>query len=272
MGGGRVANDLTVGEAVRNYISALAPADRPTNAPELQRFARWFGPERRLRELDPVQLERYQEQLSAAGMDPTNKLEPLRQFLSDARSKKLLDVALAIHVRVKRKTAAERAARGKPVEVEAIEVTQSGYEELRSELDRLEGDERPVMTAAVARARADGDLRENAPYHAAREKLQEIDRRANEIKEILSRAKIVREAAGDRAGLGTTVVVRDLGEDEEVTYVLVGPGQVDRRGGRISVQSPVGRALVDRAVGDTVEVQAPVGTIRYRIEKIERSN
>ena len=266
-----MAADLTVGEAVRNYIAALKPADRPTTAPELQRFSRWFGPERALREVDPIQLERYQEQMAASGADPTNKLEPLRQFLSDARSKKLLDVALAGHVRVRRKTAADKAGASSPTATAAqtIEVTQAGYDQLQTELRRLEDDERPRVTAQVASARADGDLRENAPYHAARETLSEIDRKINDIRQTLSAATIVGASSGERAGLGTTVVVRDLSENEELTYTLVGPGEVDRRGGKISIQSPVGRAFVDRVVGDIVEVSVPAGVHRFRIERIE---
>jgi transcription elongation factor GreA len=266
-----LASDLSVGEAVRNYIAALEPAERPTIAPELQRFSRWFGAERQMRELDPIQLERYQDQMSASGVDPSTRLEPLRQFLSHARAKKLIDVALAVHVRVRRRPASERARSGKLRQVEPVEITQAGYDQLQSEYQRLETEDRPRVTGEVARARADGDLRENAPYHAAREKLQEVDRRLNEIKEILTRAKIISEATGDRASLGTTVVVTDLDEDEQLRYTLVGPGEVDRRGGRISVQSPVGQALVDRAVGDVVEVRAPAGVMRYRVESIERA-
>ena len=264
-----MAADLTVGEAVRNYIAGLKPADRPTAAPELQRFSRWFGPERKLRELDPIQLERYQEQMAASGADPTSRLEPLRQFLSDARGKKLLDVALASHVRVRRKTAAERAGANAPAPVQTVEVTQAGYDQLQTELKRLEDEERPRVTAQVAHARADGDLRENAPYHAARETLSEIDRKIKDIKETLSAATVVGAASGERAALGTTVVVRDLGDDEELAYTLVGPAEADRRAGKISIQSPVGRALVDRVVGDTVEVHVPAGVHRYRIERIE---
>jgi transcription elongation factor GreA len=267
-----VASDLTVGEAIRNYISALKPDARPMIAPELQRFARWFGPERRMNELNAPLLERYQEQMDASGMDSKTRLEPLRQFLSDARSKKLLDVALANAVKVRRKSAAERASASGPAAVQTIEITQGGHDQLQLELRRLEQEERPRATEHVARARADGDLRENAPYHAARETLQEIDRKIGEIKETLSAAVIVGESSGERAGLGTTVIVRDLHEDEELTYTLVGPGDVDRRGGRISIQSPVGQALIDRTVGETIDVKVPAGTLRYRIERIERAN
>ncbi len=267
-----MASDVTVGEAIHNYISALKPESRPTMAPELQRFTRWFGPERRMGELTAFILERYQEQMDASGMDSKARLESLRHFLSDARSKKLLDVALANAVKVRRKTAAERASAGAQTAVQTIEMTQTGHDQLQSDLKRLELEERPRVTEQVSRARADGDLRENAPYHAAREGLQEIDRKINEIKETLAAATIAREATGERAGLGTTVVVRDLHDNEELTYTLVGPGDVDRRGGRISIQSPVGQALVDHTVGDTIDVKVPAGNLRYRIEKIERAS
>jgi transcription elongation factor GreA len=266
-----LASDLSVGEAVRNYIAALEPSERPTIAPELQRFSRWFGAERRMRELDPIQLERYQDQMTASGIDPSTRLDPLRQFLSHARAKKLIDVALAVHVRVRRKPASERARASSVRDVEPVEITQAGYDQLQSEYRRLELVDRPRVTGEVARARADGDLRENAPYHAAREKLQEVDRRLNEIKDILTRAKIITESTGDRASLGTTVVVTDLDDNEQLRYTLVGPGEVDRRGGRISIQSPVGQALVDRGVGDVVEVRVPAGVTRYRVERVEHA-
>ncbi len=265
-----MAADLTVGEAVRNYIAALKPTDQPTMAPELQRFSRWFGPERKLREIDPIQLERYQDQMAASGGDPTNKLEPLRQFLSDARAKKLIDVALASHVKIRRKTALERQNMGRPVEVETIDMTRAGFEQLQAELVRLESDELPHAISEMVRAAADKDFRENAPYHAAKQHRAEIQRKIDEIKETLSRAAIVDEAVGDRASVGTTVVVRDLDEDEEFSYTLVGPGE--RGPGKISIHSPVGKALVDHVVGDVVAVTVPAGVHRYRVERIERSN
>jgi len=263
-----VAGELTLGEAVRNYISALAPADRPTTVPVLQQFARWFGPDRDLHEIDAVQLERYQDQMAAGGVDPASRLEPLRSFLSDARSKKLIPVALASYVKIKRKSAAERQSLGRPVAVQTIDVTRAGYEQLQTELGRLEGEELPAAISAMQRAAADKDFRENAPYDAAKQHRAELQRRIDEIKETLSHAVIVDETTDDRVGVGTMVVVRDLDEDEEFSYTLVGPGE--RGAGKISTQSPVGRALLDHTVGDVVQVQVPAGVHKYRIEKIER--
>ena len=263
-----MAGELTVGDAIRNYITALAPAERPTVVPVLNQFGRWFGVERGLAEIDAVQLERFQEQLAASGIDPTSRLEPLRTFLSDARTRKLIPVALASYVKIKRKSAAERQSLGKPVVIETIDVTRAGFEQLNVELQRLESADLPAAIASMQRAAADKDFRENAPYDAAKEHRAVIQRRIDEIKETLAHATIVDETSEDRVGVGTRVVVRDLDEDEEFAYTLVGPGE--RGIGKISTQSPVGRALLDHIVGDVVSVTVPAGIHKYRVEKIER--
>jgi len=263
-----VAGELTVGEAIRNYIAALAPTERPTTVPVLQQFGRWFGAERDLHEIDAVQLERYQDQMAAGGIDPASRLEPLRSFLSDARSKKLIPVALASYVKIKRKTAAERQSLGRPIAVQTIDVTRSGFEQLQAELHQLELEELPAAINAMTSAAADKDFRENAPYDAAKQHRAELQRRIDEIKATLSHAVVVDAGADDRVGVGTRVFVRDLDEDEEFAYTLVGPGE--RGIGKISTQSPVGRALLDHTVGDVVQVAVPAGVQKYRIEKIER--
>ncbi len=260
-------DDLTLSEAISDYLRSVKAAERNAAAQELSRFARWYGGERPIRLISPGDLERYQDQLGATGGDP-GKLGPLRQFFGEARKRKLLEQSLATHVRVRRKTGSRLANEG--VVAEAVEVSQTGYEQLQAELKRLEEVEQPRAREELQKAAADKDFRENAPYDAAKQHLAELQRRVNEIRDTLSNAKIVDEQATDRSSLGTTVVVRDLAEDEELTYTLVGPGEIDPRNGKISIQSPVGRALNDRAAGETVEVHTPAGISRYRIERIQR--
>jgi transcription elongation factor GreA len=152
-----------------------------------------------------------------------------------------------------------------------VQLTQVGYDQLQSELTRLETVEQPAAREELQRAAADKDFRENAPYDAAKQHLGELQRRVNELRATLSNAEIVDETGStERVGIGMTVVLKDLAEDEEVTYTLVGPGEIDARNGKISLQSPVGRALNDREVGDTVQVETPAGTARFRIESISR--
>jgi transcription elongation factor GreA len=264
-----MSEDPTLAEAVSSYLQSVKdPAERNAAAQELSRFTRWYGGDRQVRLISPGDLERYQEQLGATGGDPS-KLGPLRQFFAGPRTRKLLAQPLAAHIRVRRKTGSRLVREGSAIE--AIELTQSGFDQLQAELVRLEMVEQPSARAELQRAAADKDFRENAPYDAAKQHLAELQRRVNDIKAILGNSVIVAsEAATDRTGLHTTFTVRDLEEDEELTFTLVGPGEVDPRNGKISVQSPVGRALNDRRVGETVEVDTPAGLSRYRIERIDR--
>lgn len=263
-----MAEDLTLSQAISGYLRNVRSDERNSAAQELSRFARWYGGERPLKAISPGDLERYQDQLGSTGGDP-GKLGPLRQFFVDARRRKLLEGRLATHVRVRRKTGARLAVETSVVE--AVELTQVGFDQLQSELERLETEEQPRARLELQKAAADKDFRENAPYDAAKQHLGELQRRVNEIKALLGNHVIVaKERSTDRTGLGATVVVRDLEDDEELTYTLVGPGEIDARNGRISVQSPVGRALNDRRVGDTVEVSTPAGISHFRIESINR--
>ena len=259
-------DDISLSDSITTYLQTMKAADRNAAAIELSKFARWYGAERPLRRISPGDLERYQEQAAATGGDPA-RLVPLRQFFSDAHKRRMLDQPLAAHVRVRRKTNNRVGGEGGTV-LETVELTSTGHAQLTAELERLEQVEQPKAREDMQRAAADKDFRENAPYDAAKQHLAELTRRANEIRGILSQAVIVQERSSDRVRIGCTVVVRDLEESEDVTYTLVGPGEVDPRRGKISTQSPVGRALSDRGVGDVVEVETPAGVGRYEVLSI----
>jgi transcription elongation factor GreA len=263
-----VVENLTLSQAISAHLQSVDTLERQLAAQELARFARWYGGDRPIRAISPGDLERYQDQLSSTGGNPA-RLEPLRQFFVSARQRKLLDQPLATHVRARRKAGSRLSSQGGTLE--AVELTQTGYDQLQAELERLETVHQPRARDMLGKAYADKDFRENAPYDAAKQHLADLQRRVNEIKSMLGNATIVEERQStDRAGLGATVIVRDLEEDEELTYTLVGPGEVDPRNGKISVQSPVGRALTDRQAGETVEVETPAGLARFRIERLER--
>jgi transcription elongation factor GreA len=255
-----------LGQAVSVYLTALPPAERDTQGSALNRFVRWLGPERELAAIIPIELERYQEQLGEIGVDPTRSLEGVRAFLTEARRRRWTDTNLGVHIKVRKRSTAARGG-GTGVETR-VEMTQAGLEALQRELERLEG-LRPQLTDDLQRAAADKDFRENAPYDAAKQRLAEVQTRINGLRAQIGAAAIVEGGNTERAGLGTKVIVRDLEEDEELSYTLVGPGEIDARRGRISIQSPVGRALSDHIVGDTVPVNTPAGTVHYRIERIE---
>jgi len=147
-------------------------------------------------------------------------------------------------------------------------MTVRGAENLRQEMHRLKTADRPEVIAAIAEARAHGDLKENAEYHAARERQSFIEGRIADIEGKLSNAEIIDVSqinAGDRVVFGATVELVNIATDEEVTYTIVGEDEADIKAGMVSVNSPVARALIAKREGDEVSVNAPGGVVEYEI-------
>jgi len=147
-------------------------------------------------------------------------------------------------------------------------MTLRGAELLRSELKRLKSEDRPRVIKAIAEARAHGDLSENAEYHAAREQQGFIEGRIREIESRLAAAEVIdvaRLAQSDRVVFGATVDLEDQEDSSAVSYQIVGEDEADIRAGRISIASPIARALIAKSVGDVVEVAAPGRTRSYEI-------
>jgi transcription elongation factor GreA len=156
--------------------------------------------------------------------------------------------------------------------VERIPMTDSGYEKLRLELETLQRIERPEVIKAIEIARGHGDLRENAEYHAAKERQGHIEGRIMELKDKLSRSEIIDCSAIDchRVVFGVVVTLVDLDTDEELRYQLLGPEEADVKTGSISVLSPFGRSMIGKGVGDEIEVRAPGGIRSLEIIAIDR--
>lgn len=153
-----------------------------------------------------------------------------------------------------------------------VRLTKQGLEKLQEELKYLKTVKRREVIEAIATARAKGDLRENAEYDAAREAQGFLEKRIAELSDQLSHVDIIDESKMDhsKAFLGATVSLKDLNNDKDLTYILVSKEEADFKAGRISVDSPVGRALLGKSVGETVEAKIPAGTLKYKIEKISR--
>ncbi|HET9961774.1 MAG TPA: transcription elongation factor GreA [Nitrospiraceae bacterium] len=149
-------------------------------------------------------------------------------------------------------------------------ITKKGYEALKAELDRLRKVERPRVIEAIAEARAHGDLSENAEYDAAKERQGFIEARIAELEGKLAEARII-ETAGrvsDTVVFGATVVLIEQEAQEKRQYTLVGQDEADLKFSKISVQSPVGRALIGKRVGDFVEVKTPAKLVEYEVVEI----
>ena len=151
-----------------------------------------------------------------------------------------------------------------------IPMTKKGYEALKTELVRLRKEERPKVIQAIIEAREHGDLRENAEYKAAKERQQFIESRIAEIEYKLGEAQVVESTSGsgETVVFGATVRLLDQNTQESKQYTLVGQEEADIKKGTISVQSPIGRALIGHKVGEIVLVNRPAGTIEYEIQQI----
>jgi transcription elongation factor GreA len=155
-----------------------------------------------------------------------------------------------------------------------IPMTREGYDKLKAELDRLKNLEMIEVTKRVAAARDMGDLSENAEYHAAREDQGILQARVNDMSDRLSRAVLVdtNSLPKDTIAFGSKVKVMDLDLDEEETFELVGPGQENPDTGRILTSSPIGQGLIGRRQGETVEIEVPRGTIRFKVLEISAAS
>ena len=153
----------------------------------------------------------------------------------------------------------------------AIPITVAGAERLREELHRLKHVERPAVIEAIAEARAQGDLSENAEYDAARERQGFVEGRISELDGVLSNAQVIDPTELDTDGrivFGATVEIEDLESGDTVVYQIVGDIEADIRHNKISVSSPVARALIGKTEGDVVEVKAPSGEHEYEIVSV----
>jgi transcription elongation factor GreA len=151
-------------------------------------------------------------------------------------------------------------------------MTRRGYESLQEEVRRLKSLDRPKVVEEIRLARAHGDLSENAEYHAAKERQGQLEARIRQLEDRLARAEVVDTSnlPLDRVRFGTTVVLEDLDSGEQVTYTLLGEDEADAGRGWLSVHSPVGRALIGKAVDDEVSVSVPSGTKQYEVREIRR--
>ncbi|MEH6616596.1 MAG: transcription elongation factor GreA [Porticoccus sp.] len=156
--------------------------------------------------------------------------------------------------------------------MQKIPMTVEGAKSLRQELDHLKKVERPRIVDAIAEARAHGDLKENAEYHAAREQQGFAEGRIQDIEGKLSHSQIIDIKAmdeGDKVIFGCTVNIINLETDETVTYKIVGDDESDVKANKISYQSPIARALIGKEIGDEVVVKAPSGDIEYEVDDVK---
>ncbi len=155
--------------------------------------------------------------------------------------------------------------------MDKLPMTEDGFRTVEEELKRLKSIERPAVIKAISEARAHGDLSENAEYHAARERQSFIEGRVLELEDIIARADVidVSKLSGKVVKFGAKVKLADEDTDENLTFQIVGAHEADLARGRISITSPIGRALIGKTVGDVFEVQTPSGAKSYEVMTVK---
>ena len=237
------------------------------------RFVSHFTPHLPIGELKPYGMAVFQETVGTNATNIEGRLQPVKEFLRYCwKERRYTDENLGNHLRIKRSGGVKDDSQLRHEEAERFEMTEDGLEQLKTELARhLE--EMPLAVQAVAAAREDKDIRENAPLEAAREYQERLRSRIAELEYQIAHADVKREDETGYAHLGSTVRVEQVdaegrGNGRMAEYTLVGPTEVDPAARRISVESPMGRGLVNKPVGDLVEFEAPRGTMRFRVVEV----
>jgi transcription elongation factor GreA len=263
----------TLGQAVGDYVSTLTYEERAGQQGELNRFVLFFGARSDINRITAAEVESYQSQVQLSGVDPAVRLDPVRKMLALAHKRKITSTNLAKVLKSRRTPTRSKSQRihGRAKEEEVSQVTSEGYNALKKELEYLSTEVRAEIAQLLYDARLDRDIRENAPYDAAKQRQGEVEARIRLISQTLATSRVVDHAQthGDRISLGTHIVLQDLTHGGEITYTLVGSSEANPSAGKLSNESPVGKASVGRRVGEEFEVPAPAGIIRYKVTSVD---
>ncbi len=257
-------------DALGQYVLRLKGTEQRDGQQELNRFIQWCGRDRSVDELTPPEVAEYGESANIWGTDSARKLKPVKSFLTYLKERKLVSVSLAPHLKVS-KTKREHRRAYFTAAVEQAELSHEGYTNLQSRLEMLK-EERVRIVADIQRAMGDKDFRENAPLDAAKERQGLIESSIKDLEGILANAVVtVTQADADvqKVRIGRKVTLRDASSGKEVRYTLVDSREANPVSGKISSISPVGKALLDRVIGEEVTITVPKGTLHYVIENIE---
>lgn len=259
----------SLGEAAAQFLAKLPATDRQTSQPEVYKFARWYGWERPFSQLAPPHVAGYAEQLSVSDTDYARKLVLVRSFLAYAKKAGWSSTNLATHLKTKKGRVTPQG--GAKRAVTSVTLTQEKYDELVAELGNLKKRSQQLVEE-IQLAAADKDFRENAPLQAAREERGHVEGRIKELEEAVKAATIIEEKkeATVKTGIGDSILLEDLASGEELIYMIVDPREVNPLKGKISIASPMGKALIGKRSGDAIEITAPAGKLRYLIKRIER--
>jgi transcription elongation factor GreA len=261
------SQNLNLSEAASSFLASLPAGEGEKSQQAVYGFVRWYGGKRTLAELTAHEVENYAARLPSSQV---GNIEQVKAFLAYAKKRGWSQTNLAAHLKTK-KGKAKLLSPSRQRQSTSNPLTRQGYAELETEIAKLKKRRLEVIDE-IRKAAADKDFRENAPLDAAREEKGHLEGRIMELEETLKSATIIDETkrAGPKVSVGDSVILIDSTSGEELRYTVVSPREVDPVRGRISSRSPIGKAIIGCAQGETVEITAPLGKLCYQVKQIER--
>ena len=256
--------------AFQYYVQSSSRKLNNTAQQEIGRMVRWLGAERVVETITPSEIGLYSDEFAKRSSTTTSpqKVAHIKKFLAFLRTSELTNSNLASHLRMKKSNVGKITKKLEDTKVEQINLTEAGYKDYLKQLKDYKS-ERPQLADEVRRAAADGDIRENAPLDAAREKIEIVNSKIFEIEAILKVANIIdNTTGGDRIVIGSKVSVKNHQNENNYEYQLVEANEANPLLGKISSVSPVGSAILGRRIGDEVTVSTPGGEQIYTIDSI----
>jgi transcription elongation factor GreA len=261
---------VTLGQALTEYLHTLKPDQRREASPYIRKYVDYAGDQLGFDALSASRVESFaQAQIRASDPSAEQRARALKAFFAYLKKKGYTSENYGVHIRVPRTPgrAPSSGTSATTLEAPQIEMTATGMEEARRRLDEMEA-KRADLVNQIAVARADGDLRENAAYHAAREELGMTEGPYQQLLQTLKHAVVADQAADDRSSVGSSVMVTNLEDERQQTFTLVSPREANAAERKISVESPVGRELLGRRPGEEVLVATPRGEVRFRVDSV----
>lgn len=262
----KLATAATLQDAADQYLHSIGAEAAHNEQTAVRRFVQWCGNNRPPGDLKVLEVERFVEENSGRNGSQPRSIDAVRSYLAWLKKNGMTATNLSTAIKIRRGEGGGTSV----TDPNAVQMTREGFDSLQIELEELK-DRRPQIAEALRLAMADKDFRENAPLDAARDQQAHVEAQIRRLEHLVKYAQIVEGASGatGAARVGSKVIAMDLDNAAEVRYHLVSPSEVNPREGKISVASPVGRALLDRSAGDEVSIAVPRGTLRLRVTAIE---
>jgi transcription elongation factor GreA len=261
-------SETNLGQAATQFLLTLSSEERLKAQQEVYKFVRWYGERRPLVDLTIPEVANYADQITSSTTEVPEKLGVIKSFLTYTHKQGMTRKNMAVHLKSKKAPPKSKSSMRRLVYRKVL-LTNQGYSELQAELENLKK-ERPRITEEIKKAASDKDFRENAPLEAAREQQGHIEGRIRELEMTLKMASLVdgHQSESREISFGDTVVLKDVLSGEQVRYTLVDVSEANAMEGKISIVSPMGKALIGHTKGQNIEVKAPAGVLHYSIEEI----